>query len=99
MGQLYCEKNIGLLEGSLMGSEESIIKEIRELAIGVAQSATLDSEQDYDRPMNEIGVDSLDAMSLFLEVQEKLGVDIPDEVVDELVSIRDIAKYVVTHKD
>lgn len=57
-------------------------------------TATIASEEDSDRPLNEIGVDSLDTMSVLLDAQEKFGVEIPDEVVGQLSSLRAIARYV-----
>ena len=78
-----------------MNSEEKVLSDIGELVQEVVPSAVLASEEDYGRPMNEIGIDSLDTMSLLLEVQEKFNVEIPDEVVDKFASLRSIAKYVV----
>lgn len=77
-----------------MGNESQVLGELRELVLGVVPTATIASEEDSDRPLNEIGVDSLDTMSVLLDAQEKFGVEIPDEVVGQLSSLRAIARYV-----
>lgn len=77
-----------------MSDESKVLGKIRELVLDVVPSAVLSSEEDYDRPMSEIGIDSLDSMSFLLEVQEKFGVEVPDEAVDKLTSLRSIAAYV-----
>lgn len=60
----------------------------------VSPAASVQEQSDYNRPLADIGVDSLDTMSILLEVQESLGMTIPDEDVDALESINDIADYV-----
>ncbi|MDT8375583.1 MAG: phosphopantetheine-binding protein [Mariprofundaceae bacterium] len=77
-----------------MSDESKVLIELGELVLSVVPSAVLSSEEDYDRPMGEIGIDSLDTMSVLLEAQEKFGVEVPDEVVDKLVSLRSIAAYI-----
>lgn len=77
-----------------MENEKDILNKIKVLVLENSHSVILNSEEDYDRPMSEIGLDSLDTMTLFLEIQEQLGVKIPDEVIDELVSLRSLANYV-----
>ena len=44
-------------------------------------------------PLKEQGIDSLDMMTLFLNLEEKFGVKIPDAEIDNLVSIDRIAEY------
>mgnify|MGYP000247332477 CR=1 FL=1 len=39
--------------------------------------------------------DSLDMIEVFIEIQDRFGVDIPDEDLNELYSINDIAAYIV----
>ena len=46
-------------------------------------------------PLTEQGIDSLDMYTLFLSVEEKLGVAIPDDDIEKLNTIDDIVKYVV----
>ncbi len=50
--------------------------------------------EDYDRPMKDVGIDSLDVMSILLVVAERFGVEIPDEDVDQLSTLNAIIAYV-----
>jgi acyl carrier protein len=43
--------------------------------------------------LGELGVDSLDVMLILMEVQEKTGVDIPENQVDELDTPNKIISY------
>ncbi|MEM7125479.1 MAG: phosphopantetheine-binding protein [Chloroflexota bacterium] len=47
-----------------------------------------------DLPLTGQGIDSLDMYTLFLSIEEGLGVAIPDEDVEKLNTIDDIVKYV-----
>ena len=50
-------------------------------------------EGDYDTPLKDLGVDSLDVASIFLAIHEKLGVRVPDDEIDRLSTIRLITAY------
>ena len=50
-------------------------------------------DADYDRALNDLGVDSLDVAGIFLAIQEKLGIRVPDNEIDALGSVRLIAAY------
>lgn len=77
-----------------MNSEDTVLSVLKRLVIEVAPSAVLESDEDLDQPMGDIGIDSLDVMSLLLKVQDEFSVDVPDDVADDLVSIRSIAEYI-----
>jgi len=66
----------------------SIVRDIR-------PTVTLTDNKDYDRPLNEIGIDSLDAMTILLGVEEKYGLDeIPDEEYEKLTTLNLIVVYI-----
>jgi acyl carrier protein len=46
-----------------------------------------------DKPLSEQGIDSLDIMSLLLNLEEAFGVKIPDEEIDKGVSIDSLVIY------
>ena len=50
-------------------------------------------EGDYDTPLKDLGVDSLDVAGIFLAIYEKLGVRVPDNEIDRLNTVRLIAAY------
>ncbi len=43
--------------------------------------------------LRDLGADSLDLMTILLSVQEKVGVEIPDAELDNLLSIDSICSY------
>jgi acyl carrier protein len=51
-------------------------------------------EGDLQRPLADLGVDSLDKANVLLEVQERFGVVVPDEDMDSLDSVSAIAGYI-----
>lgn len=52
---------------------------------------TFDPAADGSRPLNEMGVDSLDKMSLLLAVQEHWNVEFNEAQIKELRTLQDIA--------
>jgi acyl carrier protein len=54
----------------------------------------LDPAVDGDRPLTEVGVDSLDKMSILLAVQEKWNREFSEEEIAALVSFNDICRQV-----
>jgi acyl carrier protein len=50
-------------------------------------------EADHDKALKDLGVDSLDVAGIFLTIQEKLGVRVPDSDIDDLNTVRLIADY------
>ncbi len=50
-----------------------------------------------DQSLLTQGIDSLDALSIFTQVEEKYSIHIPDEDFEKLASIDDIVRYVNQH--
>lgn len=48
--------------------------------------------------IEDLGVDSLDIVEMFMEVQDEFGVEIPDEDVDSIKTIGDMAEYIAKSK-
>lgn len=46
-----------------------------------------------DHTLGDLGVDSLDVMLVMMDIQEKTGVAIPDESVDELTTPNKIVTF------
>ncbi|EAK0848422.1 acyl carrier protein [Campylobacter lari] len=49
---------------------------------------------EFDKPLKDQGVDSLDMANLFLNLQEKYNIEISIEDVDNLNSIENITQYI-----
>ena len=74
----------------MSGIREAVTRIVRESNAKVV----LGDARDYDRPLKEIGIDSLDMMSILLAVSERYGVDIPDDEIDNLHTLNAVVGYV-----
>ncbi len=52
-----------------------------------------------DRLIEDIGVDSLDAVELVMVIEEKFEVEIPDNIVEEMITVWDILRALRKHKE
>ena len=43
--------------------------------------------------INDLGADSLDTVELVLELEDVFGIEIPDDVAEELFTVADVYKY------
>ncbi|MEN3943440.1 phosphopantetheine-binding protein [Prosthecobacter sp. SYSU 5D2] len=68
----------------------TIVEIIREAVPGVE----IDPAADGDRTLKELGIDSLDKMSLLLGVQEKWNLEFSEAEIAELNTINDICRKV-----
>jgi acyl carrier protein len=67
-------------------------QQIAKIVTDVASQAKI-TDADYDRPLKDLGVDSLDVASIFLSIYEGLGVRVPDPDIDRLNTVRLITRY------
>jgi acyl carrier protein len=65
-----------------------------EIALGVNANASLKGEAELNLKFSEIGIDSLEAMSIMLAAMEHFGVKIPDEEVDGIATINELARLI-----
>lgn len=73
---------------------------ISDILDNLSPDITFNSETDCDVALSDLGVDSLDNMSLFLEIQERFGInEIADEDIDRLTSVNLILAYVQERLD
>jgi acyl carrier protein len=68
---------------TVCGLIRSVVK--LDASVAIAPESTL---------VDDLGVDSLDLVSVFLEVQDAFGVVIDEDDLAELVSVRDLVAYV-----
>lgn len=70
-------------------------QEVINIIKDVSPAVSLNEEKNSDCNLRDLGVDSLDNMSIFLAVQEKFKLeDISDEDMDKLTTVNLIAAYV-----
>ena len=51
-------------------------------------------ELDQSKPLADQGLDSLDLVNVYLQVEEKFGIKIPDEDLSNVRSVDEIVRYV-----
>ncbi len=74
---------------------QDIKQKIAEMVGEFVSTDMLADEANWERRLSELGIDSLDVMTLFLNVQEKFGLsDIPENDIDRLNSLNAIMEYV-----
>ena len=70
------------------------IETLKELAKEIEMLKEKIENIDPSKDLASQGVDSLDTLSLLLLIQEKYGVQIPDEDIPKLETLNDIVEYV-----
>ncbi|AFI05324.1 acyl carrier protein [Helicobacter cetorum] len=48
--------------------------------------------------VKDLGADSLDVVELIMALEEKFGIEIPDEQAEKIVNVGDVVKYIEDHK-
>ena len=75
-----------------MGDIESEVKQILK---------TLDAKEEQLVPdadlMNDLGADSLDITEMIMFLEEKYGIEIPDEDVPKIRTVQQVIDYVKNH--
>ena len=71
-----------------------IKSEIMKFVKDANQSVIIENDDDFDLPLSEIGLDSLDLMSILFAVQDKYNIDIPDEDIEGLTTLNMLIKYI-----
>lgn len=69
------------------------------IALEVNSQATLKDVADLDRNFSDVGIDSLEAMSLMLAVTEHFDIKIPDAEIDEVKTMNELAGLVERELD
>ena len=77
----------------MSATRKSVVEIIEDVCSGVRVG-----EGDDDKPLKDLGVDSLDIAGIFLAIQEKLGVRVPDAEIDALDTVQRIAQYIDGHR-
>ena len=48
--------------------------------------------------VNDIGADSLDLVELIMELEDKFGMQIPDDEAEKILTVGDAIRYIESHK-
>lgn len=49
--------------------------------------------------VDDLNADSLDLVELIMELEEKFGIQVPDEAAEKIVTVRDAVDYIQEHQD
>lgn len=44
--------------------------------------------------VEDLGADSLDAIDIVMSVEDEFGIEVPDEIIEKMESVKDITSYV-----
>jgi acyl carrier protein len=80
-----------------METKESILSKLKQIAVshfGVEESKV----QDDSSLTKDLEADSLDAVEFFMEIESVLDVEIPDEKIEKLQTLKDIADFIFEQK-
>ena len=75
-----------------MTTEERIIKVI------ASHLEMEESEITEATTFEDLGVDSLDAVEIMMELEDEFGVEVPDEAADELKTVGDVVRFIEENK-
>lgn len=67
---------------------------LKQIVLDVNSQATLKELADFERNFSDIGIDSLEAMSLMLTVTEHFDIKIPDAEIDQVKTMNELAALV-----
>lgn len=67
-------------------------QDLIELLVNTSAGENARGINDHD-PLRKQGIDSLDLMDFYLNIQEKYGIHIPDEDVEKLKTLTDFRVY------
>ena len=48
--------------------------------------------------IDDLGADSLDIVELVMSVEDEFGIEVPDEVLENMSTVEDMVKYIEEHE-
>ena len=54
----------------------------------------VDMIDEHTKVMEDLGADSLDVVEMLMAMEESFGFSVPDEDIEELITVSDIVEYV-----
>ncbi len=83
-----------ILEGEKMAD---IFEQVKEVVVEQL-NANPDEVKPESRFVEDLGADSLDVVELVMALEEKFGIEIPDEDAEKIQTVADAVKYIEDHK-
>ena len=70
---------------------EQIFEKVKKVQLGVdEETVTLDASF-----LEDLGADSLDVVDFIMELEEEFGLEIPDEDVEKISTVRNAVDYIL----
>jgi acyl carrier protein len=73
---------------------EARLKKIVADQLGVEEEKVVDDAKFID----DLGADSLDLVEMIMALEEEFGIEIPDEDAEKILTVKDAASYIESHK-
>ena len=80
-------------------TEQEVFEKLKEIIIeqlGVEDEVAITMEATF---VDDLSADSLDIVELIMSLEEKFKLEIPDEDAEKIVTVGDVVKYIVEHKN
>lgn len=75
----------------------AIFDEVKEVVVEQL-NANPDEVKEDSKFVEDLGADSLDVVELVMALEEKFGIEIPDEDAEKIQTVGDAVKYIEEHK-
>lgn len=77
---------------NLKRGEKKMFEKVKEIIVDTI-GCSADDVKLESRLEEDLSMDSLDAVQVNMNIEEQLGITIPDEMLTELKSVKDIVEY------
>ncbi len=75
----------------------ALFDEVKEVVVEQL-NANPDEIKEDSKFVEDLGADSLDVVELVMALEEKFGIEIPDEDAEKIQTVGDAVKYIEEHK-
>jgi len=81
----------------MAAANESIFSDLKEI---IVEQLAVDPEEVTMEAsfVEDLNADSLDLVELIMEIEEKFGIQVPDEVAEKIVTVNDAVEYIQEQK-
>lgn len=81
----------------MAAANESIFNDLKEI---IVEQLAVDPEEVTMEAsfVEDLNADSLDLVELIMEIEEKFGIQVPDEVAEKIVTVSDAVEYIQEQK-
>ena len=76
---------------------KNLTEKVKEI-IAKQLSVKVEAIQDSTNIAEELGADSLDLVEILMSLEDEFGISIPDEVIPQIKTIKDIVDYIESSK-